>query len=138
MARRLSGFTLIEVMIVVVIVGILAAVALPSFRDQLRKSRRSEAIAEVQRLQLEMEKWRSNNASYANSSPASVRYPAGSTTIANYAFTITGQTATAYTITATASNDQANDKAQGTSCTTISIANAAGTITRSPAACFSK
>lgn len=40
---RSRGFTLVEVMIVVVIVAILASIAYPSYRDQMRKSRRSDA-----------------------------------------------------------------------------------------------
>lgn len=39
------GFTLIEVMITVAIVAILATVALPAYRDHVRKSRRAEAQA---------------------------------------------------------------------------------------------
>lgn len=42
---RTHGFTLVELMIVVVIVGILAGVAYPSFRDQARRSARAEARA---------------------------------------------------------------------------------------------
>jgi type IV pilus assembly protein PilE len=42
---RARGFTLIEVMVTVAIVAILAGVALPSYRDHLRKSRRAEAQA---------------------------------------------------------------------------------------------
>ena len=41
----LKGFTLVEVMIVVVIMAVLAAIALPSYRDSVAKSRRSEARA---------------------------------------------------------------------------------------------
>jgi len=44
MARnRTRGFTLLEVMIVVVIVGVLAAIALPAYQSQVRKSNRSAA-----------------------------------------------------------------------------------------------
>lgn len=41
--RRSAGFTLIEIMIVVVVVSILASIALPSYQDSVRKSRRSSA-----------------------------------------------------------------------------------------------
>jgi len=43
--HRLQGFTLIELMITVVIIGIIAAIALPSFSDQVTKSRRADAYA---------------------------------------------------------------------------------------------
>ena len=44
-ARSQGGFTLIEMIIVVVIVAILASVALPSYQDSMRKGRRSDAKA---------------------------------------------------------------------------------------------
>jgi type IV pilus assembly protein PilE len=63
-----SGFTLVEIMIVVVVVGILLAVALPSFMDSIRKGRRSEAFAAMAALQQAQERFRSSNATYASSS----------------------------------------------------------------------
>jgi type IV pilus assembly protein PilE len=51
-----KGFTLIEVMIVVAIVGILAAVAYPSYQDHVRKSRRAEAQSALMGLAAAMER----------------------------------------------------------------------------------
>ena len=65
--RRMTGFTLIEAMIVVVIIAILAAIAYPSFTEQVRKSRRSDAKASLQAFQLKQEKYRANHISYATS-----------------------------------------------------------------------
>jgi len=47
MARRQSGFTLIELMIVVAIIGILASVAMPAFRDYAARAKVSEALVQL-------------------------------------------------------------------------------------------
>ena len=47
MARRESGFTLIELMIVVAIVGILASVAMPQFRDYTARAKITEALVQL-------------------------------------------------------------------------------------------
>lgn len=64
MRRQARGFTLIEVMVVVVIVAILAAIALPSFQSAIRKSRRAEAHTFLQAAQLAQEKYRLNHSEY--------------------------------------------------------------------------
>ena len=46
-AKRAPGFTLIELMIVVAVVAILVAIAYPSYQEQIRKSRRAQAKADL-------------------------------------------------------------------------------------------
>ena len=47
--RKETGFTLIELMIVVTVIAILAAVAYPSYQAQVRKSRMGQAQADLQK-----------------------------------------------------------------------------------------
>lgn len=71
--RRLAaGFTLIELMIGVAIVAILAAVALPSYQSYVLKSRRADALALLQSVQLAQEKHRLSNPTYSANCPAGV------------------------------------------------------------------
>ena len=64
------GFTLIELMVVVAIVGILASVAYPSYMNQVRKSRRSDAVTVMSRFQQAQERWRANKTTYASQASA--------------------------------------------------------------------
>lgn len=59
-----AGFTLMELMIVVVIVGLLASVAYPAFRDQARRSARSEATAALASAIARQEQFFADNKSY--------------------------------------------------------------------------
>src|SRR5262245_57709818 len=60
-----AGFTLIELMIVVGVAAVLAMVAYPSYQDSVRKGRRADAIAGLNRLQQLQEQVRAQQPSYA-------------------------------------------------------------------------
>jgi len=61
---RTMGFTLIEVMIVVALIGILAALAYPSFVDSVRKSRRGDAQQGLMEAAQKLETFYARNAIY--------------------------------------------------------------------------
>ncbi len=129
-ARRTSlrGFTVVELMIAVVIAGVLAVVAIPTFLDTMRKSRRAEAVAALSALQQAQERFRSNNATYAANSALTTGLGLGATTASGYyAIAIGTATATGYTATATGrtGTSQANDG----NCRVLGVQMAAGNLT---------
>ena len=106
--ERKKGFTLIEMMIILAIVAILVSLAVPSFRDTIRKSRRSDGINAITDIHLAQERWRANDTDYATivelGAPNPMPSPDG-----HYNITVTANGNTSYTLVATALNDQAND-----------------------------
>lgn len=110
-SHRRSGFSLIELMIAIAVIGLLAAVALPTFMDSIRKSRRSEAIAAMGAIQQAQERWRASNPAYtatwANLAASSAT-PKG-----YYNLTLTTPAAPddriGYDLVATAAGSQADD-----------------------------
>lgn len=118
--RNASGFTLIELMVVLAIVAIIAAIAYPSYLEQVRKGRRAEASRFVGELQLHMERWRAENPCYGQNGSAgcptafteSGTYPTepNSTLSPYYTIDIATATPTAYSITATPTGVQDGDR----------------------------
>lgn len=108
-SRTNRGFTLIELMIVVTVVAILAAIALPMFNDQIRKSRRTDAQREMIEYAQALERFFTTNGKYQ--SAANTCGVAAPTT--NQFYTIVGAcgSETTFTITATpkTGTSQAND-----------------------------
>lgn len=98
-ANLSRGFTLIELMITVAIVGILAAIAYPSYTQYVERARRQEAIAVMLEVQQFAERFFTENRTYVGSNaalPATLaRAPREGSTI-YYAVSIAGETLTTY------------------------------------------
>ena len=64
--RKMQGITLMELMIVVVIIGILAAVAYPNYRDFAARAKRNEAKAALLQIAVQQERFYLNNNTYTD------------------------------------------------------------------------
>jgi type IV pilus assembly protein PilE len=74
-----KGFTLIELMIVVAIIGILASIAMPSYKDYVKKGKAAEATSTLADLRVKMEQCFQDNRDYTNATCAAFcATPAGS------------------------------------------------------------
>lgn len=103
---RERGFTLLELMIVVVIIAVIAAIAIPSFMEQIKKSRRADAYQGLGDLQLQQERWRANHPAYG--AAANLNLPVSD----YYTFAVTAgsNTGTDAEMTATPKGAQATDR----------------------------
>ena len=62
--RVQKGFTLIELMIVVAIIGILASIAVPSYREYVNRARATEATSALSQMRIRMEQYFQDNRTY--------------------------------------------------------------------------
>lgn len=115
--NRERGMTLIELMIVIVIISVLASIAIPSWTAMVQKSRRSDAVNLLLLAQVEQEKYRANNTTYASSMSNLGLSTYDSSAREYYQVTVQSASATAYLITAAPNGAQAGD----TECATFAI-----------------
>lgn len=132
--KMYRGFTLIEVLITVAIVGILAAVAIPSYNDYVTRGKIPEATSILSNRRVQAEQYFQDNRTYANVgafvNPACVADSTGK----NFNFSCSVQTATTYTIRAVGKGsmtgfDSYTITETGTRGTTITKAGWAGSST---------
>lgn len=97
MRRKARGFTLMEVMITVAIVGILTAIALPSYSAYMMRGRVAEAFSTLGGVQINAEQYWADNRTYVGLD----RFPAATT---NFTYDLMAATVNSYTVRATGRN----------------------------------
>ena len=118
--RQMLGITLLELMAVVVVIGVLASIAIPSYRQYSMRAQRTEAKSALLQLQTNQERFYLANRTYSDD-PAALGFPGDITERGAYALTIVDADAAGYTATATPRVGGDINMTADAQCTTFSI-----------------
>ena len=110
--KKSSGFTLIELMIVVAVIGILAAIAYPSYQNYVIKTKRADMMSEMQNIAQQIERQKLSLGKYSSVSTTGLtgNYPRQGTAL--YSVSLSTPLSKDWKITAApiAGTQMANDK----------------------------
>ena len=129
MQRSLRGYTITEILIVVAIIGIIAAIGYPQYQNYVREARRADGHSALSRLAAQQERFFADNNTYTSDLQGDLNYPNPALSPdGHYALTAATATTT-FTLTATAQGNQTADSG----CTNLTL-NQQGV--KGPAACW--
>jgi type IV pilus assembly protein PilE len=111
-----NGFTLIELMVVVAIIGILSSIAIPSYNEHVRKGRRADAQQHLMALAQSNQQRFLDTRTYEGTSSNLIPTPDGISTYYTLAININAGPPPGFSITATPKGAQGNDR-----CGTLTI-----------------
>ena len=118
-----KGFTLLELMIVTVVIGILAAIAIPSYQSYMIKTRRATAASCLLEMSQLLERFHTVNLSYATDKDGNAftlpNTQCSGDLAGHYAFSLTNQTARTYLLSAAPQGNQ--NSRDSSSCGTLTI-----------------
>lgn len=100
MKLKQAGMTLIEIMIVVAIIGILMAVAIPAYRDYVTRGRLSEAFSALAMVQPNAEQFWSNKRTFVDLNGAVTPNPTWPANTANFTYQLLESSPSAYKVQA--------------------------------------
>lgn len=126
--KRQRGVTLIELMLVVGLIAVLGAIAIPSYRNYAQRAQRSEGTSALLRLAVNQERFYLTNNTYSNNL-TTLGFATGQTETGLYALNV--NPANAATFTATATPVAGAGQAADARCQTFGI-NSAGVRTSAP------